>query len=331
MRIAFKEIYGAASLDQRNDYYPFGLLMGERTNFSTNRYMYNGKEMDQDPQLQLYDYGFRFYDPQLGRFHTVDPLTEKNHFQSGFVYAANNPILYMDYMGLDTFNINIENQTINRTTVKKSETHTYVVVNGDETTTTTLDVNNAGLVKFPANGNGFSRYGPEDEGGDHYLKPIAAAALFGLITEMTNEIDGFNIALGDMSSADGTAPGNDHRTHGGPKGYSGVCVDFQYLDKDGSSFQGFSNEAKFNAWNNAYFFKKAGEWGFTKNYISNQKDVWSFMIRSGATGNIKTTFYPMNVNGAAIDKHGHHGHLTYMGITIPVSPSIIQRSTEWAE
>jgi hypothetical protein len=42
------------------------------------------------------------YDPAIGRWHTPDPLTEKNHSQSGFVYAANNPIRYIDWLGLDS-------------------------------------------------------------------------------------------------------------------------------------------------------------------------------------------------------------------------------------
>ena len=50
--------------------------------------------------IDWYDYGARFYDPALGRFHTIDPLAEDYSFQSPFVYAANNPILFIDYMGL---------------------------------------------------------------------------------------------------------------------------------------------------------------------------------------------------------------------------------------
>jgi RHS repeat-associated protein len=304
---------------QDNNYYPFGMSISSMTYTSLtpgpcgqNRYMYNGKEFQPEFGLDWLDYGARFYDPQIGRWHVIDPHAENYFPVSPYAYVGNNPINYIDPFGLDTFNINVGNQTIDRISVKNSESHTFNVVNGDKTTTNTLDINDDGLVKFPASGDGFGRYGTEDEGGDHYLKPDAAAALFGLTTEMTNEIDGFNVDLGDMSAADGTAPGGNHKTHGGPKGYSGVCVDYRYLDKDGKSFQGYANNEKFDAWNNGHFLKKAGQWGFTKNYISNQKNVWGFNMRTGAKGNIKTTFYPMNVNGKKIGGHGHHGHLTFI-------------------
>lgn len=90
---------------QESDYYPFGLRMGtefssEEFKHNDNKYLYNGKELQED--LGWYDYGWRMYDPAIARFTSVDPLTEKNHNQSGFVYAANNPIKYIDFMGLDT-------------------------------------------------------------------------------------------------------------------------------------------------------------------------------------------------------------------------------------
>ena len=47
------------------------------------------------------DYGARFYDASLARFHTHDPLAEKYSYQSPFVYAANNPVLLIDWNGLE--------------------------------------------------------------------------------------------------------------------------------------------------------------------------------------------------------------------------------------
>lgn len=64
------------------------------------------------------------------------------------------------------------------------------------------------MVKFPF----FARYGIEDAGGasdteavaqgDHYLKPIAAAALIGLGEALYNH--GLIISFRDMSSSNGT-------------------------------------------------------------------------------------------------------------------------------
>lgn len=70
---------------------------------STHKYLYNGKEF-QDEQLggvnlDWYDYGARFYDPALGRFHTQDRFAEKYLNFSPYQYAANNPIMFIDING----------------------------------------------------------------------------------------------------------------------------------------------------------------------------------------------------------------------------------------
>jgi len=92
---------------QTTDYYPFGMSHTPKAKENENRYLYNGKEQ-QDALLSgvkfdWYDYGARFYDPQLGRFHSVDPMVENGHHNyTPYAYAYNNPILYIDPLGLDT-------------------------------------------------------------------------------------------------------------------------------------------------------------------------------------------------------------------------------------
>lgn len=50
--------------------------------------------------LDLYDANFRMYDPQIGRFHQLDPLADISGDNSPYSFALNNPILLEDPLGL---------------------------------------------------------------------------------------------------------------------------------------------------------------------------------------------------------------------------------------
>ena len=89
-----------------NDYYPFGMQMPGRTySGSPYRYGFNGKEKDSETygEGNQYDYGFRIYNPRIGRFLSVDPLTPKYPMLSTYQFASNTPIGSIDLDGLESF------------------------------------------------------------------------------------------------------------------------------------------------------------------------------------------------------------------------------------
>ena len=68
------------------------------------RYCFNGKEKDVDGMASggsTYDYGFRIYNPALGKFLSVDPLTSSYPWLTPYQFASNRPIDGIDLDGLE--------------------------------------------------------------------------------------------------------------------------------------------------------------------------------------------------------------------------------------
>ncbi len=76
-----------------------------------NGYLYNGKELFDDGDLNWYDYGFRNYDPQIGRFPQLDPLTDSYPFLTPYQYASCDPIANIDIDGLEGYDAVVRNMT----------------------------------------------------------------------------------------------------------------------------------------------------------------------------------------------------------------------------
>ena len=88
----------ALTIVQADDYYPFGLAFNswQRPGETEQKFLYNGKERQTDLNLNWYDYGARMYDAAIGRWHVVDPLSEKGTRWSPYTYGFDNPIRFID-------------------------------------------------------------------------------------------------------------------------------------------------------------------------------------------------------------------------------------------
>ncbi|WP_317044846.1 RHS repeat-associated core domain-containing protein, partial [Flavobacterium columnare] len=85
-------------------YYPFGSLVPNRHSSSNQyRYGFNGKENDDElmGEGNWQEYGMRMYNPRIGRFPNVDPLTKKYPELTPYQFASNSPIAMVDLDGLE--------------------------------------------------------------------------------------------------------------------------------------------------------------------------------------------------------------------------------------
>ncbi len=103
-----------SALLEETHYYPFGLTMAGisskklgsvQEGLLKNEYGYNEKELWDEADLNWYDYGFRNYDVQIGRFVQIDPLADISADNSGYHYALNDPIANIDYLGLSALDM----------------------------------------------------------------------------------------------------------------------------------------------------------------------------------------------------------------------------------
>ena len=100
--------YGRPEVNLLTSYDPYGLVTSQTsfypTGASKNKLLYNGKEFQDDvlagSKIDWFDYGARMYDPELGRWHSMDMLSESFFRHSPYSYSFNNPIKYYDPNGM---------------------------------------------------------------------------------------------------------------------------------------------------------------------------------------------------------------------------------------
>ena len=106
LRITFRDSSGIAKIVTKLDYDVWGFRL-KGLDYYANYASYNkfktfsGKELHEDFGFNLLSYKFRFHDPALGRFISIDPLAEEYSHNSTFAFAENKLGLGMEYEGLE--------------------------------------------------------------------------------------------------------------------------------------------------------------------------------------------------------------------------------------
>ncbi len=113
IRLSYTDADGNGTIDpateiiKETNYYPYGLShRGYNGNISplgnsvAKRFMFGGKEFQEELNLDWYDITARNYDPALGRWMNLDPLAEQMRRHSPYNYAFDNPIYFIDYDGM---------------------------------------------------------------------------------------------------------------------------------------------------------------------------------------------------------------------------------------
>ncbi|OMP80019.1 RHS repeat-associated core domain-containing protein, partial [[Flexibacter] sp. ATCC 35208] len=95
--------YYNADVVSAQDYYPFGMIQpGRSYNAGGYRYGFNGKENDNEVKGEGNQIAFeaRAYDSRVGKFLSIDPLTKNYPNNSPYIFGANNPVTFIDALGM---------------------------------------------------------------------------------------------------------------------------------------------------------------------------------------------------------------------------------------
>jgi RHS repeat-associated protein len=122
---------------QHLEYIPYGeTFVDERYNTWHTPYLFSGKERDEETGLTYF--GARYFDGNV--WLSVDPLAEKNIGTSAYVYCAGNPLKFIDPTGMDTVNINKNDDGLWKVNnvIKSKGNDVFNVNDGKETSTFTF-------------------------------------------------------------------------------------------------------------------------------------------------------------------------------------------------
>lgn len=115
---------GNLKILEENHYYPFGLRHTIKASFSVKKsfddvivapvtnqpfdYRFQGQELQEEHELNWYSYRYRNYDPTIGRFFNVDPLSESFAYNGIYNFSENRVVDAFELEGLESVVVNGE-------------------------------------------------------------------------------------------------------------------------------------------------------------------------------------------------------------------------------
>jgi RHS repeat-associated protein len=106
----FSVTHTRSPIVEATDYYAFGSISQNsvRENSVKDDIKFNGKELQDELDLDLYDYVKRFYDPNTGRFISVDPLANRFPWWTPYQFAGLMPTKHVDLDGMEPASLDIQ-------------------------------------------------------------------------------------------------------------------------------------------------------------------------------------------------------------------------------
>ncbi|WP_436516378.1 hypothetical protein [Ekhidna sp. To15] len=248
----------------------------------------------------------------ISRWMSPDPLADERLNVSPYNFVQNNPINRIDPDGMlddliakkdGSIEIIKTDDDFDRFFVENKDGSTKQVAQLDKVKSAD---GSADLVKFPERGEGFTRYGDEEPGGDRYVQPTTAAALFGAINEITENNPGTTVQLGNMSSESGGKPGKGVHKGGSLSHVNGRNVDVRYSRSDGTLRPVTVFDSQFDRRGSQSMVNSFNKFGFKSILSHTTKD--GFLMKN-------TKDVDMRLYGVPT----HHNHLHLQGF----SPKVI--------